>query len=112
MLSFFLQNVLSFFCATMLKVIIQYQTEKEHMKCLYLTTLFCRARFDSIVVVERNKISHFVKNMPAFDSKSLRTFIKDNEPGIDMSPQFTCHHCQHVNKANLAITPEFFWPRT
>ncbi len=63
-------------------------------------------------ITDKNKINHFIKNMPAFDSKSLRNFIRDNEPGIDMSHQFACHHCQHVNKANLAITPEFFWPRT
>jgi hypothetical protein len=63
-------------------------------------------------ITDRNKINHFIKNMPAYDSKSLRSFIRDNEPGIDMSHEFMCQHCQHVNKANLAITPEFFWPRT
>jgi hypothetical protein len=63
-------------------------------------------------ITDRNKINHFVKNMPAYDSKSLRSFIRENEPGIDMSHEFMCQHCQHVNKASLAITPEFFWPRT
>lgn len=63
-------------------------------------------------IKDKNKISQFVKNMPAFDSKSLRSFIRENEPGINMSHEFMCQHCQHVNKANLAITPEFFWPRT
>lgn len=63
-------------------------------------------------IKDKNKISHFVKNMPAFDSKSLRNFIRENEPGIDMSHEFMCQHCQHINKAGLAITPEFFWPRT
>ena len=63
-------------------------------------------------ITDRNKINHFIKNMPAYDSKSLRSFIRDNEPGIDMSHEFMCQHCQHINKANLAITPEFFWPRT
>ena len=63
-------------------------------------------------VTDRNKINHFIKNMPAYDSKSLRGFIRENEPGIDMSHEFMCQHCQHVNKASLAITPEFFWPRT
>ena len=63
-------------------------------------------------VKDRNKINHFIKNMPAFDSKSLRSFIRENEPGINMSHEFMCQHCQHINKASLAITPEFFWPRT
>ena len=63
-------------------------------------------------ITDRNKINHFIKNMPAYDSKSLRGFIRESEPGIDMSHEFMCQHCQHVNKASLAITPEFFWPRT
>jgi len=86
---------------------------KDKFKVENYVTSYLEASIISIDgITDKNKISHFIKNMPAFDSKSLRSFIKENEPGIDMSHQFACHHCQHVNKANLAITPEFFWPRT
>ena len=61
---------------------------------------------------DKNKIKHFVMHMPAFDSKKLRKFIQQNEPGIDMSHEYECGNCGHLNKASLPITPEFFWPDT
>jgi hypothetical protein len=69
---------------------------------------------NSIISVEgikdRNKIKHFVMNMPAYDSKSLRKFIIDNEPGIDMSCNFECKNCGLTNKTTMPMSTEFFWP--
>jgi len=48
--------------------------------------------------------------MPAFDSKSLRSFIIDNEPGMDMTCSFDCVSCSHRNESILPMTTEFFWP--
>lgn len=59
---------------------------------------------------DRAKIKHFVLNMPAFDSKSLRTFINENEPGMDMRCEFVCKNCSQNNETNLPMTTEFFWP--
>ena len=61
---------------------------------------------------DKNKIKHFVMNMPAYDSKSLRKFIIDNEPGMDMRHSFTCANCEQVNEVSFPITSEFFWPTT
>ena len=61
---------------------------------------------------DKNKIKHFVMNMPAYDSKSLRSFIVANEPGMDMSHSFKCKSCGHENEISLPITSEFFWPST
>ena len=61
---------------------------------------------------DKNKIKHFVMNMPAYDSKSLRSFIVTNEPGMDMSHSFSCKSCGHENEISLPITSEFFWPNT
>jgi len=61
---------------------------------------------------DKNKIKHFVMNMPAFDSKALRKFINKNEPGMDMSHSFECKNCGHTNEIKLPITSEFFWPST
>ena len=62
-------------------------------------------------VTDKNKIQHFVRNMPAYDSKSLRNFIVENEPGLDMTHDWECKFCNHANSSSLAITAEFFWPR-
>jgi len=69
---------------------------------------------NSIVSVEgqkdRMKIKHFVMNMPAFDSRALRKFITENEPGMDMSCKFFCKNCGHENTLNMPMSTEFFWP--
>ena len=63
-------------------------------------------------ITDKNKIRHFVMNMPAFDSKSLRQHINANEPGMNMSHEYTCKSCSSENVTRLPITPEFFWPST
>jgi len=59
---------------------------------------------------DRLKIRHFVMNMPAFDSRALRQYISENEPGIEMRWNFECVDCRAENDTNLPITAEFFWP--
>jgi len=61
-------------------------------------------------VRDRMKIKHFVMNMPAFDSKALRKFILENEPGMDMKRSFECKNCGHHNETTMPMTSEFFWP--
>ncbi len=63
-------------------------------------------------VYDKNKIHHFVKNMPALDSRKLRKHIKDSEPGIDMSWNYKCNSCGHENNFIMPMTSEFFWPST
>ena len=61
-------------------------------------------------ITDRLKIRHFVMNMPAYDSKSLRKFILDNEPGMDMTSRFECKNCGTLNEVIMPMTTEFFWP--
>ena len=63
-------------------------------------------------VSDKNKIHHFVKNMPAKDSRTLRKFIRESEPGIDMSWEYNCSACGTHNTFTLPMTSEFFWPST
>jgi hypothetical protein len=63
-------------------------------------------------VTDMNKIHHFVTNMPAFDSRSLRTYIAKHEPGMEMAVKYECKSCDHLNEITLPITSEFFWPGT
>lgn len=63
-------------------------------------------------ITDKLKIKHFVKYMPARDSKALRKFINDNEPGIDMMTNYKCSNCGHDNKIALPVTTDFFWPDT
>jgi hypothetical protein len=63
-------------------------------------------------ITDKNKISTFVSNMPAGDSRALRSYIEKNEPGIDMNVQMTCPSCSAESEVGLPIGPSFFWPRT
>jgi hypothetical protein len=62
-------------------------------------------------IKDKNKITHFVKNMPALDSRKLRDFVNNNSPGIDMNKEYNCKFCGHHNKFSLPINSNFFWPR-
>ena len=75
-------------------------------------TSFLEASIISIDgIKDKNKISHFVKNMPALDSKKLRDYINDNSPGIDLEQEYDCKFCSSHNKFSLPINSNFFWPR-
>jgi hypothetical protein len=63
-------------------------------------------------VKDKNKISRFIKSMPAKDSRTLRLHMKDIEPGVDMTWEYGCNKCGHANKFSMPITSEFFWPST
>ena len=70
----------------------------------------CIVSIDNIT--DKLKVKHFIKYMPAKDSKALRKYISENEPGLDMSARFTCSNCDSHNEIRLPVTAEFFWPDT
>lgn len=62
-------------------------------------------------VTDRAKISNFVKNMPARDSLALRTFIRDNEPGVVMKAEAKCTVCDSSSgEVDMPLGVNFFWP--
>lgn len=61
-------------------------------------------------VEDRSKIAQFVKNMPARDSRSLRKFMDDSEPGIEMKSWMDCPNCSESSEVTLPIGVSFFWP--
>ena len=73
------------------------------------------SRLEQVIVsvdgkTDKNKINHFIKNMPAQDSRKLRSFITKSEPGIDMSAWMSCPHCGAESKVDLPVGSNFFWP--
>ena len=61
-------------------------------------------------VDDRNALSQFISKMPARDSKALRNFIADNEPGIDLTADMKCPECLKHGRVALPIGANFFWP--
>ncbi len=62
-------------------------------------------------VSDRSEIVRFIRTMPAMDSRSLRKYMDDNQPGIDMSVEMRCQFCSEVSKISLPFGSNFFWPR-
>ena len=62
-------------------------------------------------VTDRAKINNFIRSMPALDSKKLRNFMEDNQPGIDLSVSMHCPYCAATTRVSLPFGPNFFWPR-
>lgn len=63
-------------------------------------------------VKDRNKLTQFIKNMPARDSLALRKYIDRNEPGIEMKTWYDCPACMESSEVRLPMGASFFWPDT
>lgn len=62
-------------------------------------------------VTDRNKITTFVNNMPARDSRALRLYIDKHEPTLEMTTTMICNACGASSEVALPIGMNFFWPR-
>jgi uncharacterized Zn finger protein len=62
-------------------------------------------------VTDRMQIANFVDNMPAIDSRQLRTVLRRINPEVDMNQTFECASCGHEEEMEVPFTVEFFWPK-
>ena len=62
-------------------------------------------------IADPGTINSFVENMPALDSKYLRTSLKKITPNLDMTQIFSCESCGHTGAMEVPLTADFFWPR-
>ena len=60
----------------------------------------------------RNKIAvdKFVDNMPARDSRYLRSAYSKIVPNVDMKFGFDCSKCNHHSRVEVPLGPGFLWP--
>ena len=94
------------------------EEESESMRRLFPddyigSTVTRRLKFSVVSIdgiEDKNKTFKFIENMPAMDSKSLRTYIKKHEPGIDMVGKLSCKSCAKRSEVSLPIGASFFWP--
>ena len=63
-------------------------------------------------IKDKNKISTFIRNMPARDSLALRKYIDKNEPGVEMKSWHDCPACMETSEVRLPMGASFFWPDT
>lgn len=58
---------------------------------------------------DRSKIIDFVQNMPIMDSKHIKKFISENEPGLDLKVNATAPSGENVS-TSITFGVEFFRP--
>ena len=91
--------------------LIQQRQKKQGAKTDSLVTTRLLASIVSVEgVTDKNKIAHFVRNMPARDSLKLRNYMDKEEPGIEMKAWMTCIECDEHSEVNLPLGASFFWP--
>jgi hypothetical protein len=63
---------------------------------------------------ERGLIAKFVQHMPAADSLAMRGYIKEHEPGIEMSSEVICQNpdCGELAEVDVPLDVNFFWPNS
>jgi len=61
-------------------------------------------------ITDKTKISFFIRNMPAKDSRALRKFMDEVEPGVEMKSYMDCPHCLETSEVRLPLGASFFWP--
>jgi len=89
-------------------------SEKQKKLGMTLDTSITSTLIRSIVsvndVTDRNRIVKFVQNMPAMDSLSLRKYVGDHQPGVQLKQQLTCPACNHVEEVVMPMGLGFLWP--
>jgi hypothetical protein len=58
---------------------------------------------------DKGMIAKFVESMPIMDSKHIRSFMNENEPGLDLTREVTAPSGEKV-MVNIAFGVEFFRP--
>jgi predicted RNA-binding Zn-ribbon protein involved in translation (DUF1610 family) len=61
-------------------------------------------------VTDPGKIKAFITNMPARDSRSLRSYIGEIQPGLQNDIEHVCPSCNNQSTVRLPITRQFFYP--
>lgn len=60
---------------------------------------------------DKNIINQLIFNMPALDSRHLRTVYASSTPNVDLTQDFNCDHCGYEGSMEVPFTTDFLWPK-
>ena len=60
---------------------------------------------------DRAIINGFAEQMPASDSRFLRSAYDRIVPNVEMTQEFTCNNCGYEAAMEVPLSADFFWPR-
>ena len=97
--------------------LLQKEIEKKNKMGLgdaSITTFlkFVVTEINGIKNVNGSEVSTFLENMPALDAQHLRTKYAELKPDVDFIIDVECKECKRIERSEVPITAQFFWPNT
>lgn len=70
--------------------------------------------FQSIVEIngerDKQKLNQIIQNLRAMDARSLRKYMDEIEPAVDLRQQVMCPSCDEQSEVKMPLGMSFFWP--
>jgi len=60
---------------------------------------------------DRVQIDDVIQNLPAKDSRFIRSLFPKITPAVELKKDFRCKKCGHQQEMEVPLTAAFFWPR-
>lgn len=60
---------------------------------------------------DKARLASVIRNIPARDSRALRTHMDEIVPGVDMKQAFDCPQCGERSEVEVPTGTELFWPK-
>jgi hypothetical protein len=57
-----------------------------------------------------SQMQNFIDNMPSKDVKFLQKKYIEAKPDVDFMHDIECNSCGHVERREVPLTADFFWP--
>jgi hypothetical protein len=61
-------------------------------------------------VSDKAKLKYMIQNLPARDSRALRSYMDKIEPDLNMSQQVVCSACGEGSVVDIPLARNFLWP--
>lgn len=62
-------------------------------------------------ISERSGVNQIIGQIPVSLSRKIRKAYESAMPNVGLSADFTCDNCSHVERLEVPINVDFFWPR-
>jgi glutaredoxin len=85
--------------------------EKHKMPQTFLTDQFRTYIVSVNDINDPSYIGSYIDNMPAMDSKHIRSVYKQVAPNVDMVQEFGCDTCGFEGDMEVPLSADFFWPK-
>jgi len=62
-------------------------------------------------ISQASALQEIIKQIPVSLSRQIRKVYEDAMPNIELKADFNCDNCSHIERLEVPINIDFFWPR-